>query len=247
MKELKWLTPGCCKDKRNFRIQQALNFKKGEDVNNQVKNIIYKDSDIEIGFLNPGKDDGKENGNGKIKRDLTPYVNAKNYPLTSGSFVDIWGLVCKLQNILDEEGITLFYRLIYRLAFMFDFELNDDESNYVPSEEFINDIEYLQSQIDKKKVQFNLKSFVAILDLIGWNEDYKFQLSNNVANGPWVGRLNCLMCMISVPIELSKLHIRDGEKVNFDSLLDMCYAFSMSRGIFVSSKDDLIKYLNLSE
>ena len=101
--------------------------------------------------------------------------------------------------------------------------------------------------INKADCSINFKAFIGFLDILGWNEDYKYQLTNNVSNSPWTGRLNCLLCMISVPIELKKLNIKKGEQINFDSLLEMCYAFCMSRGIFVLSKQELIEELNLIE
>lgn len=246
MKDLKWLTPKWCKDKRNYRIKQAKKFAKGTDADNQEKIIIYKDKSIELGFKNPGKDDGKIIKNSKKKkRDMTPYVVAKNNPITSGEFKDIWRVFLNLQQILSNQSLLNLYRLIYRLTFMIDFEFAEKEKSYIPNSAFMNDIQHIQEEINKTNSNINLKSFFAFLDLLGWNEDYKYQLTDDVANNPWTGRLNCLICMISVPIELNKLNIKKGEMINFESLLEMCYSFCMSRGIFILSKEELIEKLEL--
>ena len=130
---------------------------------------------------------------------------------------------------------------------MVDFDFNEENKSYIPNNTFINDIQTIQQEINKAGSNINIKSFIMFLDLLGWNEDYKYQLTDDVADSPWTGRLNCLICMISVPIELNKLNIKKEEKINFESLLEMCYAFCMSRGIFVLSKSELIKELELEE
>ena len=248
MEKLKWLTPKCCKDKRNYRIKQAKKFDKGTDVNNQVIINLSFEKNIKYGFGNPGKDDGNPIKNSKKKRrDMTPFVEAKNNPITTGEFKNIWGVLLTLQQFLDKMILLKLYRLIYRLAFMVDFEFDENNKTYVPNNTFINDIQIIQEEINKAGSDINIKSFIMFLDLLGWNEDYKYQLTDDVADSPWKGRLNCLICMISVPIELNKLNIKKGEKINFDSLLEMCYAFCMSRGIFVLSKSELIKELELEE
>ncbi len=246
MEELKWLTPKCCEEKRNYRIKQAKQFDKGID--KPVTINLSFENNIKYGFRNPGKDDGKPIKNSKNKRrDMTPFVEAENNPISTGEFKNIWGVLLTLQQILDKSILLKLYRLIYKLAFMVDFDFNEENKCYMPNSTFINDIQYIQEEINKAGSDINIKSFIILLDLLGWNEDYKYQLTDDVADSPWTGRLNCLICMISVPIELNKLNIKKGEKINFDSLLEMCYAFCMSRGIFVLKKSELIQELELEE
>ena len=252
MEKLKWLTPKCCKDKRNYRIKQAEKFDKGTDSNNQVPINLSFERNIKYGFYNPGKDDGKIIKNSKVKkRDMTPFVEYKNKKIKKDdddkTFKYIWGTFLSLHKILNKQMVLKMNRLIYRLAFMIDFELDEKEQNYIPNNEFMTDVQIIQKEITKAGSDIDFKSFIIFLDLLGWNEDYKYHLRNDVADNPWKGRLNCLVCMISVPIELNKLNIKKGEKINFDSLLEMCYSFCMSRGIFVLSKADLIKELELEE
>ncbi len=248
MESLKWLTPKYCRDKRNYRIAQAKKFNKGKDFNHQVIINLSLEKDIEYGFCNPGKDDGNPIRNSEQKRrDMTPFVNAKNNPITTGDFKDIWQVILTLQQILDKRTMLKLYRLIYRLAFMIDFEYDEKTKNYIPNKDFISEIDSIQKEINKAGSNINIKSLIVFLDLLGWNEDYKYHLHDDVANSPWTGRLNCIMCMISVPIELNKLNIKKGEQINYNSLLEMCYAFCMSRGIFVLSKSDLIHDLELDE
>ncbi len=252
MEKLKWLTPQCCKEKRNFRIEQAKKFKRGKDVKHQAITNLSRERDIKYGFGKPGKDDGKsiKNSN-KKRRDMMPFVEYKNKKIKKDeddkTFKYIWRVFLELHIILNKKMMLKLNRLIYRLAFMIDFELDEKGENYVPNNEFIADINIIQQEINKAGSDINLKAFIIFLDLLGWNEDYKYQLSDNGVDNSWTGRFNCLVCMISVPIELSKINIKKGKKINFDSLLEMCYSFCMSRGIFVLSKCDLIKELELEE
>ena len=252
MEKLKWLTPRCCTNKRNYRIEQAKKFDRGVDLDNQIIINLSFEKNIKYGFGNPGKDDGKTIKYSKVKkRDMTPFVEYKNKKIRkeedNKTFKYIWGTFLNLHKILNKQMILKMKRLIYRLAFMLDFDPDEKSQNYITNSEFMKDIQLIQKEIIEAGSDIDFKSFIIFLDLLGWNEDYKYQLTDNVADSPWKGRLNCLMCMLSVPIELNKLDIKKGEKINFDSLLEMCYAFCMSRGIFVLSKKDLISELKLDE
>ena len=250
MEELKYqFSPSTeCEEKRNFRIHKAVDeFKSGNSTEDAIPTTVYKDNDIELVFKKPGKDNGKVK-KGRLRRDMTPIIYADNNPIAKGTFKEIWKHVYNLQQVLDDKSRIILYRLIYKMAYMIDFELDDKKDNYIPNKVFKDDVKKIQSILDNKKYNFNFKAFLGFLDILGWNEDYKYKNDNDRNQG----RINCLLTMISVPIELKKLYkrlleLKENELFDFDNLIDMCYSFSISGGIYVLSKTELIEELRLTD
>ena len=251
MKLNEYFTPQIAKEKRIHRIEYAINnfHKEGIDFEHQKRNMVYKDEDITLYMGKPGKDNNK-NG----KKDLTPIVkynkeNELSYE-ERRTFEHIWANIYQLDKQLEEKNETetmkIIYLLIYRLAYMVDFEIDKKWGTYFPNEEYKNKVKEVQKIINKCNIKFNLKEYIGFLDLLGWNEDYKYQYKMNF-DYPNTGRLNCILCMISVPLALKNLKIKKGKISNIDNLIKMCYNFSISRGIYVLKKDDLIKELGLEE
>ena len=236
-----------CAEKRNFRVHKAIEFKSGNTVEDAISTTIFKDNDIELVFKKPGKDNGKEK-KGRLLRDMTPIIYADNNPIVDGTFKEMWKHIYNLQQVLDDESRIMLYRLIYKMAYMIDFELDDKNDNYIPNTVFKEDVKKIQSVLDYKKYGFNLKAFLGFLDILGWNEDYRYKNDNDRDQG----RINCLLTMISVPIELKKLcnrilELKENELFDFDNLIDMCYTFSISGGLYVLSKTELIEELKLTD
>ena len=250
-----YLKPMISVDKRRKRVNYAINELKlkGDSFEKQEKNLIYKDDDMALYMEKPGKDDGKRKGKNKI-HDLTPIViinnNEKLIYNEGDTFKIIWSKIYELDNELslkgEDKAIRKLYLLIYRLAYMVDFECHEGSKIFLPSEEFKNEVIGIQKVIDKHRINFNVKGYLAFLDLLGWNEDYKYQYDTTFSNR-YKGRLNCILCMISVPLKLKNLKIKKGTILNLDSIIDMCYTFSMSRGIYVLDKADMINLLDLED
>ncbi len=250
-----YLKPIVSVEKRKERVKYAINDLKlkGKSFENQEENLIYKDNDMALFMGNPGKDNGKKRGQ-NIIHDLTPIVKVNNkmeLVYNEGdTFKEIWSKIYELDIELSEKGeaktMKKLYLLIYRLAYMVDFEYDDANKFFLPNEEYKKEVKSIQKIIDNNKIHFNVKQYLAFLDLLGWNEDYKYQYELEFTNR-YKGRLNCILCMISVPLKLKSLKIKKSEILNLSSIIDMCYTFSMSRGIYVLNKEEMIELLDLKD
>ncbi len=245
MKKIPYLTPSSCREKRNKRIINAENFHYGS-VNNGEKIDIYHDDNLQLFFLNPGDEDNRTNkkkANDNRIRNLKVIVisNKVNDKYSSYKIKEMWEEICKVQDILNDDEVIRLYMLIYRLAYLYDFNIDDLNK---PNQEFFDDIDELQKIINLKNYNFDLKAFLGLLDLFGWNEDYKYQVGEINSKKSMTGRLNSLLCMISVPYEIRKLKQSTNGDLNYDNIVKMCYDFSISRGLYTLKAEEIKKVLS---
>lgn len=241
---------GCPPDviqKREARIQEALNIKFANP-NNQVKYVVDTLNDgTEVFFLKPGKEYFRKNSN---LNDMTPNVGEgyKNF-----SFANIWELLCKLNNTINLDSYKKLSAIIYRMAYLLDYDCDDNgKVRFNPNDELEREIEDIQHEINDKDLDVNIISFLHFLDVLSWNEDVKYHTKNNApdfSDGQKRknGRINTLLSCISVPMlfqkfvdEVLKSH-KAKKDIDFSIIIEVAQTFAQTRGVQPLSNKDLIK------
>lgn len=238
------------KNKRINRINEAINFETGTR-NEPKKHIIYllPPNNIEIFFLKPGKEVFRKNPN---LYDMTPVIGYNDEVLT---FDKIFAIILKI-GLTDEIIFKELLVLIYRIAYMIDFEeMSNNKIRFRPNEEIKNIIKEMEISTKDNLPNYGLFSFLCFLDLLGWNEDVKYHIINNQ---PYfgkeinfmTGRLNTLLSCIAIPY-MGLLFINEvlkykNNKQNIDhnSLLSIIQRLLKSRGICTPNYKELIEWLN---
>lgn len=131
---------------------------------------------------------------------------------------------------------------------MIDCKIEDNKVRFKPDLEITNEIEKIQLEIDSKKLDFKLLEFLNFLDVVGWNEDVKYQ-SEMTFIQPKNGRINNILSMISIPLIFKKFvdnvmaNKDDLKKVDYSELINMAQDFSRTRGILPISNVKLVEHL----
>ena len=235
--------PNDIKLKRKLRIVEAIKFKRGTK-ENPVHNVICQINGKDVYFDKPGKEFFRNSDSQNI-HDMTPGVGDDYIKY---SFSDIWKLLLNLSIHLSDDSYKKLFVIIYRLAYLMDCPIIDDKVRYQPDEDIMNEINAIQKEIDKSKENINIFEFLNFLDVLGWNEDVKYQADLDFDTQK-KGRINNLLTMISVPLIFkdfvdevmdNKDNLKD---IDYSSLIDMAQDFSRSRGISPLSNKKLLKYL----
>lgn len=236
--------PAEVREKRILRIKEALNFPLGT-AEAPTHNVIGIVNGAEVYFDKPGKEYFREGDKQNIN-DMTPCVG--DY-YTRYAFKDIWKDLLDISSHLSEDSYKKLYVIIYRLAFLIDCKIIDDcYVRFMPSEDIMHEIDMIQREIDVKGLDFKVLEFLNFLDILGWNEDVKYQPDMRFVN-PKKGRINNLLSMISIPLIFKKFvdevisNKDDLKNVNFSALIDMAQDFSRSRGVSPISNVALIGHL----
>ncbi len=232
-------------EKRKARIQEALDIK-FTDPKKPVKYVVDKlDEQREVFFLKPGKEYFRKEPN---LNDMSPNVG-KDYE--NFKFADIWNLLCRLYNVISLDNYKKLSALIYRMAYLFDFNYVDKKLRFVPDEEVKSEIAEIQREIDEKNLKIDVISFLHFLDVLSWNEDVKYHIVDNrpdftIAGKRKNGRINTLLSCISVPILFQKFVDEvlkcEGkkEKIDFSVIIEVAQKFAKTRGVQPLSNKELI-------
>ena len=159
---------------RISRIQEALNFERGNR-EYPIKHVISTiDRDVEVFFLKPGKEAFREIN---IRpNDMTPQVSDL---FTGFSFEDIWKYLLKISIVRNSEFKQIL-KLIYRLAYHIDHLEIDNKIRYCPQDALLTYIENINNSIRTVYNDYRLKEFLHFLDLLGWNEDVKYHTQEKI-------------------------------------------------------------------
>lgn len=233
--------------KRKARIQEALNIKI-IDKNNPVKYIIDVLSDgTEVYFLKPGKEYFRTIPN---LNDMSPNVGNL---FTKFSFADIWRLLCKLRNTISLDNYKKLSVILYRVAFLVDFDYIDGKVRFAPGKELMNEIREIQADVDKHKLNVNILAFIHFMDILGWNDEMKTHATNEglnyVKEKPRTGRINTILSCISIPILFQEfvdevLKNKDNKaNIDFSIVIDVAQTFSRTRGVHPLSNKKLVELL----
>jgi hypothetical protein len=235
------------KEKRVKRIMEALSFESGTQENPKKHLIGILPNDIEVFYLKPGKE--SKPGKKPNLYDMRPVVNNDNLKL---SFDQIFDIILKV-SLINKNEFNKLLILIYRLAYMFDFQENAGKVRYMPNEKILNCIKNLETSCNNCFEPYGLLGFLNFLDLLGWNEDNKYHIVDGKPDfeKPFnVGRMNTLLSCIAIPSLASDFveHVLDKKdnpkEINHKIILEITQRLIKSRGICAPSKSQLLKWLN---
>ena len=235
-------------EKRKSRITEALQIK-FVDPQTPVKYIIdHLPNGTEVYFMKPGKEFFRDNPN---LNDMLPCVGDL---CTRFSFADIWELLCKLRNTLEIENYKKLSAILYRVAYLIDFDYIDGKVRFNPTQEILEEIEIIQRDADSKGIEVNILAFVHFMDILGWNDEMKTHANNDglnyVKNKPKMGRINTILSCISIPLIFQEFveevikNKDDKTKIDFTVLINVAQTFARSRGVCPLPNKDLVKLLS---
>ena len=241
---------GCPKDiveKRKSRIMEALNIH-FQDETKPVKYVIdtLKDG-TEIYFKKPGKEYFRKTPN---LNDMSPNVGDLFFKY---SFADIWQLLCKLRNTISIDNYKKLSAILYRVAYLIDFEYVNDKVRFKPSQELLDEIQTIQDEINEKQLDLNVLAFIHFMDILGWNDEMKTHATNEglnfVSSKPRMGRINTILSCISIPILFQEfveevLRNKDNKaKIDFSIVINVAQTFSRTRGVHPLPNKTLVSLL----
>lgn len=245
------IVKGCPEDiieKRKARIAEALNISFA-DPKNPVKYVVDRLPDgTEVYFEKPGKEFFRKEPN---LNDMLPCVGDL---YTRFSFADIWELLCKLRNTIEIENYKKFSAILYRVAYLLDFDYIDGKVRFNPSQELLCEIETIQKDADEKGININVLAFIHFMDVLGWNDEMKTHADNSglnyVKKKPKMGRINTILSCISIPLIFQEFveevikNKDDKSKIDFTVIIDVAQTFARSRGVCPLPNKDLVKLLS---
>ncbi|MFH1050126.1 MAG: hypothetical protein V1779_04240 [bacterium] len=243
---------------RKNRIDEAISFKSGT-IKKQRKVIICKlPNDKEVFFLKPGKETTRKKPN---IHDMWPGVGINSLNEFAGySFDTIWEHLIKI-GIINQITLKKVLILLYRICYMLDHTyIGKNRVRYNPNKDIIDYIKLIDYSIkegynDKFKTQsVGLMEYLHFVDLLGWNEDVKYHVTDNKPDFETkkkeTGRVNTILSVISVPIMINEFvmniikNVENIEKIDIKLILSTMQKLTKTRGICVLAKKDLVKYLS---
>lgn len=246
------------KPKRAQRIKEALAFVGGTADAPNKHVIAVLPAGKEAYFMKPGKEALRKIPN---IHDMFPGVGKIGAnEVATFTFEVIWEHLVEI-SIINQILFKKVLVLIYRNCFFVD-HAEDKNGNirYLPSREVLNCIEKIDYAVcagfnDKfKKEKIGLLEFLHFVDLLGWNEDVKYHVANDVANftskNANVGRPNTIISVISVPLRINDFlsnvieNVNRVERINVRLILSTMQQLSKSRGVYPMSHKQLREYLS---
>jgi len=243
---------------RAKRIEEAIAFKSGTIKNPKKSIVSVLPNGKESYFYKPGKETQRVIPN---IHDMFPNVGKNNISETDGfSFEIIWEYLIKI-SIINQLTFKKVLVLLYRLCFLIDHkEVKKGKIRYLPSRELLDyilkiDFSLKEGFKDKfKKEEIGLLEYLHFIDLLGWNEDVKYHITDakpdfNDRSKKNVGRTNTIVSVISVPLMINDFlsniieNVNYIEKINVRLILSTMQKLSKSRGICILSHKELQKYL----
>jgi len=186
-------------EKRSGLIKEAIAFE-GGTIEKQKKHLISTLlNGKESYFFKPGKETLRKvpNMNG-----MSPNVGTNGVSETENwAFEKIWEYLIKI-SLVHPATFKKVLVLLYRLCYLIDHKENAKGNlRYQPSKEILDYISNLEKFVltegfkDKfKSKEIGLLEFIHFIDLLGWNEDVKYHITNNKPDfktrNAKVGRVN---------------------------------------------------------
>ena len=236
------------KEKRIKRLNEAMLFKSGTRENPKKHIITLLPNNIEVYFFKPGKEVFRaENTN---DYDMTPMVSGVGLL----SFNEIFDIILKV-SLTNKGQFKKLLTLIYRLAYMLDFEeMKGGKLRYALNRQILNCIEDIEKDCKDCFGSYGLLGFLNFLDILGWNEDDKYHMISNKPdfnnNARFnIGRINTLLSCIAIPCLASDFveHVlakKDNPKnINHNNILDIIQRLINSKGICVPKRSEILEWL----
>jgi len=246
------------KPKRAQRIEEALAFA-GGTVDAPNKHVIsVLPAGREAYFMKPGKEAQRKIPN---IHDMLPEVGKDGVSETATfTFEVIWEHLVEI-SIINQILFKKVLVLIYRNCFFIDHAENEHGNlRYSPSPEVLDCIDKIDYAVcagfnDKfKKEKIGLLELLHFIDLLGWNEDVKYHVTDNAADftarDAKVGRPNTIISVISVPLRINDFlsnvieNVDRVERINVRLILSTMQQLSKSRGVYPMAHKQLREYLS---
>jgi len=243
---------------RSIRIAEAVAFKSGT-VDSPKKTVVsVLPNEKEAYFLKPGKETLRAVPN---MHDMFPNVGKNNQSETAGyTFEIMWEYLIKI-SIINQITFKKVLVLLYRLCFLLDHqEEKRGKIRYSPSKCLSDYIDKMDFSLrdgfkDKFKTEeIGLWEYLHFIDLLGWNEDVKYHITNSLPDFETVnkrtGRVNTILTIISAPLMVSNFvqdiiqKTKDHGIINVKLITSTIQKFTKSRGICVLSNKDLSGHLH---
>jgi hypothetical protein len=204
----------------------------------------------DVYFLKPGKEVFLEARPNPF--DMTPRVGEGEDRWT---FEDIWSNLARISVQIDDSSI---YKgvlvLLYRNAFFIDHTVDEGGVRYRPSKDILDFVRMADERLGKE-IPHGLIGVLHFLDILGWNEDMKYQSPENLPlfnpkKKPRVGRVNTILTCIRVSYSLSEFvgHIvekaSNKKEIDFRMVLSAMQRFSSSKGISPPTDTELQAWLS---
>lgn len=201
-------------------------------------------------FLKPGKE-AIPDKKGKIKNanDMRPVIEVKGSVPKNASFTDVWSDLTNIA-LADHDAFHAVLTLIYRNAFLLDHKMdNEGKIRYRPSSGIVDCINELDNKVGRVTSLGSVEKLLRFVDMLGWNEDVKYQNLNKKGKTR-IGRINTSLTCIKIPHDTAKFildhgkEVKEGRTADYTPLYDIMQALMLTRGICLPSTDDLPRLLN---
>ena len=244
-----------CIKKRMHRIFEALRMESGT-FENQLKHVIYTLPDGgEAYFLKPGKEAKRNSRNNP--NDMLPFVDGmqKKY-----SFSDVWNILCKLRNTISLDNYKKLSVILYRLAYLLDCNDENGIVRFAPNDYILSEIYEIQKEVNSNGLDTDIMSLIYFIDLLGWNEDVKYQHLSVLSESGYdenykklkkpVGRINTILTCISLPISFQNFtdnvikNAANPSEIDFELGTKIAQKLINGMGIYTLNKSELIEFLS---
>ncbi len=206
----------------------------------------------------PGKEAARKKPN---PFDMYPAVEIGDIDVTENwAFAQMWEYLIKI-SIIQHAAFKKALVLLYRVCYMVDHQEINGKLRYAPSPELLEYINNLQTFVLKDGFNekfgesgIDLLHFLYFIDLLGWNEDVKYNTNENgepvFGNDLKTGRVNTILSIISAPLLIGEFiqNIIDNAqnkngRIDVHLITSTIQRFTISRGLCVLSNKELKTYL----
>jgi len=235
--------------RREKRILEALSWSSGSQSKPNKHLVATLPNGIEVYFLKPGKE--VFNTKRPNPHDMLPVVGDSNVRL---KFDDVWSCLSHI-SVVNFESFKMALTLIYRNAYFVDHvEKKPSVIRYEPSKSLLNLIKRINDEAGGTS-PLELLPLLHFLDILGWNEDMKYNVQRNKPNFSGhsdfnVGRINTLLTCIRVPYQASVFvrHVlekaNNPKNIDFSQLFTIMQQFAKSRGTCTPTQQQLLTWLS---
>jgi hypothetical protein len=192
---------------------------------------------------------------------MFPNVGSNNQSETENyTFEIMWEYLIKI-SIINQITFKKVLVILYRLCFLLDHkEVGPGKIRYSPSKDLSDYIGKIAFSLEDgfkdkfKKEEIGLWEYLHFIDLIGWNEDVKYHVTNSRPDFKTIdkrtGRVNTILTIISAPLMVSNFiqdiiqKTKDYGIIDVKLITSTIQKFTKSRGICVLSNRELLEYLD---